>query len=77
MKILSITLDANSSACAMEDGHLLAAISEERFNKIKKILEIEYNIDTNDRFLKVNTHVEYIKSLLGREEFTHLLGDAS
>ena len=34
-KILSITIDANSSACAMIDGEIVAAISEERFNKIK------------------------------------------
>ena len=35
MKILGITLDANSSACAMIEGQLVAAISEERFNKVK------------------------------------------
>ena len=35
MNILSITLDANSSACAMKDGVVIAAISEERFNKVK------------------------------------------
>ena len=35
MKLLAITLDANSSACVMVDGVPIAAISEERFNKVK------------------------------------------
>ncbi len=38
MNILSITMDANSSACAMKDGKIVAAISEERFNKVKNYI---------------------------------------
>tara|TARA_R110000823_G_C15952304_1_gene502105 strand:+ start:6690 stop:8480 length:1791 start_codon:yes stop_codon:yes gene_type:complete len=35
MNTIGITFDANSSASAMSNGKLIAAISEERFNKIK------------------------------------------
>ena len=38
MNIIGITLDTNSSACAMKDGKIIAAISEERFNKIKNYI---------------------------------------
>ena len=50
MNIISITIDANSSACAMRDGEVVAAVSEERFNKIKNYIgypkkSVEYCLD--------------------------------
>ena len=38
MNLLSITMDANSTACAVKNGEVIAAISEERFNRIKNYI---------------------------------------
>ena len=38
MNIIGISVDSNSTACAVRDGEVLAAISEERFNKIKNYI---------------------------------------
>lgn len=54
MNILGITMDSNSSACAMKDGVVVAATSEERYNKIKNYIgypkeAVEYCMEMLDR----------------------------